>query len=973
MLKYILTLNLLLCVFLSSVASAQLEVPPNLNFKKIRTAHFDIIYNAERQDLGLLYAEKLEKAHAYLAHFFSKVPERTVVIINDKTDITNGYATRVPYPHIMAYPVLPGPEESLADSGDWAFELLSHEYTHVLNFEPAVGVMAWVRGIFGTIAAPNLLLPRWWKEGLAVQMETRLSHFGRLRSVYQDASLRALAESDRLMDFSLAEANEFIPTWPEGGRPYLFGSIMWSQMVADRGDAVINTLNLRHGARVPFWVEVPAEESFGRSYSQEYDRALRETQVRAKNQVNSLKTVAITPVQTLPVAAKYLSAPTISPDGKYLAMVTVSDTDRREVRILKRNEKTHNFVGGDELKTLEEFKEKELAPVTLDGPPSGSIQRVSWFHSRPKLIYDKVDAINRIERYSDLSTYDLTSQKTEKLTKGLRAREPSLSPDDQSVVFVKLSGGKTELATLSLTENKSVEVLFSGALQERISFPTFLNAKEILFSLRKDNGAENLYRYDLTTKTATPVLTEYPNSRFAEVTPEGVFFTSSANGTHNIYLADLNLKSAHPVSHTTTAFFTFGWDPLTQDLYSTEMSPHGMEVVRLDSKDWKATPAALPQIKALFADRYPDIPNLEVPPLQYEVEDYSVGHYLWPRYWIPFFSSSSSDTGAVFSATTSGFDPLKKHSYTIVGSWDTGLNRGSLQGTYLNQQTSLPVLLNLYQQNSYLSDVNNRITDTGGALSILPDIFRLSRYLSLQTGWQYFQRETNFGTATVKREGPFGILSFANYSQSGEQVSPEEGFGGYLGAYDYIQTQDYLAHSQFTGGGVVYVSQFLPDRHAIMLKVNGVYTPEEISPIYGVQTYSLPVAPDSTLPVYVMRGYKTGQFFGRNLVNANLEYRFPIKKIYRGSGTDPLYFHRLNGALVADGVALDGRYVNDKDQVYEVVTMKRQFFSLGAEAKLETTIGYTFPISFVLGYYFAMNTPDGPTGNVGISLQIGAQ
>jgi Tol biopolymer transport system component len=972
MLKYILTLSSIFFIFLSSVAVAQLEVQPDLKFKKIRTAHFDIIFNAERQDLGLLYAEKLEKAHLYLAHFFSKVPDRTVVIINDKTDITNGAATRVPYPYIMAYPVLPGPEESLADTGDWAFELLAHEYTHILSFEPAVGVVAGARAIFGTIAAPNLLLPRWWLEGLAVQMETRLSRFGRLRSIYQEANLRALAESNQLMDFSLAEANEFIPSWPEGARPYLFGSIMWSQMIADRGDAVIDILSLRHGGRVPFFVEAPAKESFGRTYPVEYDRALRETQLRAIAQVEILKTVPVTPMQTLQVPAKYLSAPTISPDGRYLAMVTVSDTDRREVKILKRSDKTHSFVGGEELKTLEKFKERELAPVTLDGPPSGSIQRVSWFHSQSKLIYDKVDAINRIERYSDLSTYDLPTQKTEKLTHGLRGREPAISPDDQSVVFVKLSGSKTELALLSL-KDKSVSILFSGALQERISFPVFLKAGEILFSLRKDTGVENLYRFNIATKQAVAVLTEFPDVRFAEVTPQGVFFASSANGTHNIYLADLNLQKARPVSNTTTAFFTFGWDPNTQDLYSTQMSPHGMEVVRLDSKDWQATPAKLPQVAHLFADRYPDPPKLEMPPLQYEVQDYSAGEYLWPRYWFPSFATSTSDTGVVFQAATSGFDPLKKHSYSLVASWDTGINRGSLLGTYLNQQTSLPILLGLYQQNSFLSDQNNRLTDTGGQLSVLPDLFPISRYLGLQVGWQYFQRETNFGVPTVKRTGPFGILSFANYSQSGEQISPEDGGGAYLGAYDYIQTQDYLTHSQFTAGGVIYMSKFLPSRHALMLKLNGVYTPEEISPIYGVQTNSIAIASDTTLPIYLMRGYKTGQFYGRNLVNANMEYRFPLKKIYRGSGTDPLYFHRLNGAIVADGVAVDGRYANDKDQIYEVVTLKRQFYSVGAEVKLETTVAYNIPVNFVLGYYLALNTPTGAAGSLGLSLQIGAQ
>ena len=115
--------SLFLTILLSmSQAKAQLEVPPQLKWKTLRTPHFEVIFNAEQQDLGYLYAEKLEKAYSELRSYFHSRPDKTIVIINDKTDVTNGYATRIPYPHIMAYPVLPGPEESLSDTGDWAFE-----------------------------------------------------------------------------------------------------------------------------------------------------------------------------------------------------------------------------------------------------------------------------------------------------------------------------------------------------------------------------------------------------------------------------------------------------------------------------------------------------------------------------------------------------------------------------------------------------------------------------------------------------------------------------------------------------------------------------------------------------------------------------------------------------------------------------------------------------------------------------------
>ncbi|WP_413944013.1 hypothetical protein [Bdellovibrio sp. HCB-162] len=962
-------------IFLFSLSvKAQLEVPPELEWKTLTTPHFQIIFNARQQDLGLLYAEKLEKAYYELRSYFHTLPETTVVIINDKTDVTNGYATRIPYPHIMAYPVLPGPEESLADTGDWAFELLAHEYTHILNFEPANGIMKPLRSIFGNIIAPNILLPNWWKEGLAVEMETRLGNHGRLRSFYQDATIRAMVEDGTLNSYDIAEANEVIPTWPEGMRPYLFGSLMWSQMLADKGSALAGTLNERHGGRVPYFIETPAREHIGKSYPSEYDRMLEETTLRAQEQMKTLREANITNATIPKNAFTSVTAPAISPDGKHLAVVTEDDSNSRSVKLISKENAQQSFLDAKAADTVEKFNQNFEPSTPKDGPPTGSIQRISWFPDSQKIVYDKIDYTNRIERYADLHVYNLTTKKTESLTKGLRAREPSVSPQGDMITFVKLEGGKTHLGLLKMSD-KTSEILFSGEIQQRISYPLFWDQDTILFSLRKVDGSEQLQRFTISSKNLESIFTDYPNVRFAKKTSEGLLFTSSKNGVLNLYLADRELKTARPVSHTLTAFFTGDIDPVRKEIFATHMTSQGLKVAAILPQDWQNTPAELPVISPLMADRYQKPSKNEeaqeaarAAMNQSKIEDYSPYGYLWPQYWMPFVSGSSSETGVVLTAQTSGFDPLKKHFYTLLGSWDTGLNRGSLEGTYLNQVTSLPFAAIAYKRSSYLGTTSNELNDYGAAAAALPDMFWLSRYASLQIGWQYLERSTT--SLETKRTGPFTMFNYVNYSKSGAQISPESGLGAYLGAYNYIQTDGYLSHSQFLAGGEVYFSSLLPKHNAFMLRVNGVYTPEKIASIYGVSTEPLVFIPDSPLPQYILRGYKRGQLFGRNLVAMNAEYRFPIKNIYAGSGTDPLFLRRVSGALVADGAAADGLFVNDKDLVYEVVNMKRSFWSAGAELKLETTIGYVIPVSVVLGYYVAFNTPNGNEGTFGTTLQI---
>lgn len=967
-----------LIVLSVSICNAQLEVPPEWKWKTLKTPHFEVIFNAQQQDLGLLYAEKLELAYEKLQPYFKKKPEITVVVINDKTDITNGYATRIPYPHIMAFPVIPGPEESLADIGDWAYELLVHEYTHILTFEPAGGVMRPLRNIFGSIISPNLLLPTWWKEGVAVEMETRLSQHGRLRSIYQDATLRAMASEQTLHLYDLAEVNEVIPTWPEGMRPYLFGSVMWNQMTQEHGVSIVEDLHERHGRRVPYFIEQPARDLLKKSYVIQYNLALNELNERILAQIEQLKEVPPTP-RVLPKNNFHsVSAPAISPDGRHLALITEDYSSSRSIKLITRENTQDSFLDAKMTDTVERFNEAFEPNAQQDGPLTGSIQRVSWFPDSERIIYDKLAYINRIERYSDLHVYNLTNKKTKALTEGLRAREPSVSPNSEKVVFVKLEGGRTSLATLQMAApQETVEILFSAPLQERISYPFFWDNETVIFSLRKVDGSEHLYKISISDKAPQKILTDYPSARFAKKIPQGLLFTSSKNGTHNLYIASQDLQQARPVSHTLTAFFAADLDSSRNDIFATMMTAQGHRVVTLFPEDWQKTPALLPQIKPLYEERFSATPSQEEASqaatlaASAQITEYEAAGYLWPRYWIPFISGSSSETGLVISAQTSGFDPLKKHSYSLLASWDTALNQGSLQGSYLNQVTSLPMMLTGYKQSSYLGDISNDVTDYGVIAAALPNVFSISRYANLQLGWRYLERSTD--TSSVKRTGPTAHFSYTNYSQAGAQISPESGLGVYLGGTRFIEQEDYLSHSQILTGGEIYLSKFLPLHNSLMFRLNALHTPEKIPSLYGAATESLVFVPDSPLPQYILRGYKRGQIYGRNLATLNAEYRFPIKNIYAGSGTDPLFLRRLSGALVVDGAAADGiLLLENTSPGYQLIRMQDQFWSAGIEAKLETTLGYLFPINIVIGYYAPLNSPDGNSGLINTTLQIPA-
>ena len=79
-----------------------------------------------------------------------------------------------------------------------------------------------------------------------------------------------------------------------------------------------------------------------------------------------------------------------------------------------------------------------------------------------------------------------------------------------------------------------------------------------------------------------------------------------------------------------------------------------------------------------------------------------------------------------------------------------------------------------------------------------------------------------------------------------------------------------------------FVSPWLPKHHALKAKVSGLATfSDTVRSRFGASSSSTFLEADGLVPQFVMRGYRSAQFFGRSMWNTNLEYRFPISRLER--------------------------------------------------------------------------------------------
>ena len=955
----ILCITLFNCLFPAQPAQAS---DPLTHWETLETDHFRIVFDSRHYQLANRYARFAEQAFAVTTPVFKIWPEKTVIFIDDSTDIANGAASGVPYPLINARPVLPSALETVGDYGNWGLELLTHEYTHILTFEPATGWIRPFRTVFGTIIRPNMWLPTWYLEGLAVEMETRYSTHGRLRSANFLSIPRALVEENQLEKEDIARINEVsLPDWPRGARPYLMGSLLWNEMVRLGGEKVIGDLNLSYSRRLPFLINGPPESLLGLNYAQLLAQVYKRTTERARTQLAPIAAAGPERYRKVKSPGYFSFGPRVSPDGNTLVWIG----------------KTHNFESIVIQADRDVAKPEADAMSFVDRPgrilfDGIAINRLSWLPDSTGFIYDSNHNSARYYDYSDLWRYDLKRKKSHQITRGLRSREPAVRADSKFIVFVQNYPGGNRLASIDM-DGGHYTSLYSPEMQIRLENPEFLSPDEIIFSEKSEAGVETFKRLKLAVtdgrldvaEAPVELLASFKPVHFPRLTSKGLLFVSDRTGVANLYLANAALTDAKAVSNTSTQTVTGEIDPVTGELYYGRLTASGADLVSASEKDWKNSPIP-PQVAGLIEDDWPHfaVPELEVKPRR---TSYNPFGYLLPRYWMPY--GFYVPGGVYISASTSAADPAERHAYSLAVSYDTLTKRPSVFGQYMNHTSPVQLLFTGADLNEYIYSADFTRHSTQAGLIGTTFIPGMSQYWRLGAGWQYLQSQVENRVSV--RNGPKATLSYSHVTQTGLEISPERGGSFSLTQTHYLQSLGNTHYDQTDILGAFYFSKWFPDRHVLALSVSASIAPRLDDLNLGQTTIGGSYQTNLVSTGLLMRGYNSGVFLGRSLVTTTAEYRFPISYAYRGFGTLPFFLSRWHGALFVDSVTLDGAFYDASIPGYRAAKLGKFFIGTGGEVRADTTLFYRYPVQFIGGLYYGTDRRANPGGllpYIGIGL-----
>lgn len=512
-----------------------------IEWRTIKTEHFEIHYHPGEEWAARKTAEIAEEIYGPITEFYGHEPDGTVYfnlfdIEDDMAGATYYYLNRI---DISAS----GFDFHLRGTNNWLRDVITHEFTHMVSLQKAMKMPRRIPAIYLQAIGfedekrpdvmtgyPNLqisvpiageIAPNWFAEGLA-QFQYKTVRFD-IWDSHRDMLLRTATLNDELL------------TLDEMG---VFGkNSLQSEMVYNQGYSLVLFVSERYGedklVELTGAISSPLRWTFnsackkvlGMSEGKLYEMWREELEQRYGAIADRVK-------------QDQREGERIAGKGFY-NLFPVSDS-RGGILYLSND-------GGD-------YSDKRLMHKRSDGKVKSIAGNVrSRFDGSPNgkfICYSKRTDKNRHGyEIDDIFVYDLDGRKERRVTKGLRASSPTWSPDGRSIAVVVRSGGIERLALVDAQSGKARDLnepipdrqYFGMSWGERgIIVSSFMGTSRDIILIDPETGDERL------------ILSSDADERDPCWDSEGAgfFYASDRTGTFNIYHLSVDSEIGLMVTNT---------------------------------------------------------------------------------------------------------------------------------------------------------------------------------------------------------------------------------------------------------------------------------------------------------------------------------------------------------------------------------------------------------------------------------------
>ena len=874
-------------------------------------------------------SETLEQIYDIVKEDFGLVPSETVdIVISDDYDTANGLTSVYPRDKIIIFAYPPKLELETSLFEDYLVALLVHEYAHVVQMDQYSGAPGAINRAFGKLVVPNGAVPDWFAEGFAVYLESRLTQRGRLQSSLYKMYLMTQALAGRIPDIS--ELTEAPLILPRGSAPYMYGGYFFKFLCDRFGEDKIVAFIKDYGKRlIPFALNHLARRHFKKDFRALWREFVEE--VKGQASVWARKEDEILEGMALTNNGEFNGYAIFSADGKHIYYVQADGKSRQQVLAMdvstKKTERIldcfgdcgHLFMWGDYIYTT---------------------------HTEPYRIYSW---------FMDIFRVHVKTGKEERLTEGMRAKDPSVT-SDSIILFVQSNRGEVRL--VALNANNELDILVESEVFQGMADPRPIpNSKHAVFSGAME-GQWDLWTINMENKGLERLTCDAFLDRDPSPDPSGryIFFSSDRGGHYDIFAYDLQDREVYRITRSRFGAF---WP--TSDGNALVYSSYGPKGYDL---------AMLPLDKALWERQETTKCQTAITKKTAEVAfSPKSGKYnplitLYPRQLKPTYIASSTGISRV-GATAFGTDAASLHSFTASFESDTSAFSPYYHLSY-TYSGLFPDLTLSYggapvSYKSIVDEIPEYRTGRHHLFSFsltqpLPGRIR-SFALSLGYHIQWFQhpdrviqkdpasRKPLYSEGRTSSAVTFGVAysSMEGYTYS---ISPERGISAGLN----LSLKDETLGSASSALTIrSHLFSYLPvprvSNHviAVLLSYDASFGKDpDLFPLGGFEPQDIVEALVTRTPSSsrYLRGYKERLLTGSSRLLVNVEYRLPLLYIHKGLDTLPIVARRLFATIFFDsGSAWEG-----------ASDFKSFRTGLGAELALSMNLFLDFPFTLRLGY-----------------------
>lgn len=543
-----------------------------LDFKVIKTQHFDIFFYPQEQKAVETAARLAERWYARLSRIFNHELKRRQPLVLygshpqfEQTTVTSeiiGEGTGGFTETLKRRIVLPF-GGTLAETD----HVIGHELVHAFQFE--ISAQSAPGGRMMESAA--LRLPLWFTEGMA-------EYF----SIGPVDPNTAMWMRDAIREKKMPTIKQMTNYYRYF--PYRYGQALWAYIGGRFGDLIIGRM-LREASRSGDYERV-MERILGepiKKLSEEWHEALKKDYLSLTSTTKDPKDFG-PQVQKGSETVSYNVSPAVSPDGQHF--VFFSSKELFSIELYLANTKTGKIVGKVTQTALDpHFQSLEfinssgswnregtkfvfgavsnarsvLALVDvnsqrvekeIDFPGLGEILNPTWSPDGDRIAFSALTG-----GLTDLYIYDLKAGSLRQMTDDAYGDiHPAWSPDGKSIAFVTdrfssdmatLSPGYYQLALLDPASGE-IKVVPTFAYCKNTNPQWSVDSKSIFF-VSDQNGIDNIYRYDLAANRTNQVTNLYAGvSGISSLSPalssasssEKLVYSAYEQGHFSIYAID---------------------------------------------------------------------------------------------------------------------------------------------------------------------------------------------------------------------------------------------------------------------------------------------------------------------------------------------------------------------------------------------------------------------------------------------------